>query len=748
MSIDLPAVVQRLKEQGLLGKMALRFGSPDQALLVSAGPPSRLAAWSLLASPAKKRVLIRQPSRDLLPAAPPHSPLNGDLRLEEETPRLRAEVEEWKHGSWYHSVTLLANDLHDVFEKLKPETPSDVFARPHKAAFPDRPFWCGALAYDLVQWTQPLRLQHPPEPGTLLAVLWCVENGVVVESATSTMTVFGNDTAWCKPAEEALMEPLNPVQAPIAEQHRESVTHTDETHHDNVQAVREGIVRGQVYQVNVGKHWHGEIDHPYNVFTRLLDINPAPYAAYVEAEDLGFALASSSPECLLTSDGLTVTTAPIKGTYPQGHHPEESERLRQAMINDEKERAEHRMLVDLMRNDLTHIAQPGTIRVDRFDVEAYANVQHLVSHVSANLRPNDNGASALQAVFPGGSITGCPRTVVCSVIDELEQLPRSFWTGSIGYLDVHNGKSAWNILIRTLEAHRKGGAWQASAGAGGGITIASDPKKEVDEAGWKGAALRLAAGWMREEHAVLPTGTLSIHPLTPPYTRRVPDRQPGRIQTLDQALLEPSSTGVLFVDNLDSFSMNIADAIAQTGRNVTVLEGRTPATQGYLDPVSLHDLLARLQASHIVLGPGPGTPEDCPLTLALAHHALAGQLGVPVLGICLGHQALAVADGWRVTPSPLGPVHGVPTSMVHTGEGLFTDTPRQEVVMTRYNSLTAESTGIHALQVNLTEQGTGLNMGMHHPDLPIHTVQAHPESIGSPQGAAFLEAFLKIESDG
>ena len=111
--------------------------------------------------------------------------------------------------------------------------------------------------------------------------------------------------------------------------------------------------------------------------------------------------------------------------------------------------------------------------------------------------------------------------MVCAVIDELEQTPRSFWTGSIGYIDVHTGRSAWNILIRTLEAHAVGSRWRASVGAGGGITIASVPKKEVDEAAWKGVALRVAAGWMAQERAPLPSGALGIHPLQPPVTVRI-----------------------------------------------------------------------------------------------------------------------------------------------------------------------------------------------------------------------------------
>ena len=747
MSYDLTQTAHQLTDAGLLGKLALRYGAPDKTMLISGGPPSHLAQWSLLAGPSKKRVMIRQPSRDLLPAAEVHSPLNGELHLVSDTPLLKAEVEEWKHGSWYHSVTLRALNIEDLLGKLKAETPIHSFDQPHQSSFPNQPFWTGALAYDLVQWTQPLRLQHPPAEGALLAVLWLITDGVVQHHATGDITVFGNDEMWCKLANEALQQSAGAHELPPPTQAREAVTHTDETHQDNIEAVRQGITRGQVYQVNIGKHWQGDIDHPYDVFRRLMRINPAPYAAYVEAEDIGFALASSSPESLLHCDEGSVRTSPIKGTCPQGADDEESEGFRKAMILDEKERAEHRMLVDLMRNDLTQFSDPGTIEVNRFDVESYANVQHLVSHISASFSEGANGNTALQSIFPGGSITGCPRTVVCAVIDELEQMPRSFWTGSVGYIDVHSGKSAWNILIRTLEAHRKGSAWKASVGAGGGITIASLAQKEVEEAAWKGAALRVAAGWMREEHVALPTGTLNIYPVESSAKKQTTPSC-GSIRTLSSVLNHGGQTGVLFIDNLDSFSLNIADAMAQAGHHVTILEGRSPASERFLDPVALHELFERIQPTHLVLGPGPGQPSDCPLTMALAHHALAGQLDMPVLGICLGHQALAEADGWQVAPSAQGPVHGVPTRIHHDGTGLFESIAEPTMILTRYNSLVASKNGDHALVENASEEETGLNMGLRHPVLPIHSLQVHPESIGSLNGSALLEAFLRIQSDG
>jgi anthranilate synthase/aminodeoxychorismate synthase-like glutamine amidotransferase len=740
------ALSHQLSGHGLLGVDALRYGSPDRVMLVSGGPASHLARTSMIAGPPKKRAVIRQPSRTVLPAATPHSPLSGDLRLNEPPSLLLAEVEEWKHGSWYHSVTLRATDLADVFNQLQTETSIEPFSIQHHASFPQSSFWTGALAYDLVQWTQPLRLQHPPAEGALLAVLWQIENGIVIDAASETWAVFGSDEAWCEKANTALEGEPTELKTPSPPLTLETVTHTDETHQDNINRVRQGIVEGQVYQVNIGKHWEGGIDHPLSVFHRLLHSNPAPFSAYVHAQDLGLALASSSPESLLVVRDGTLQTSPIKGTCPQGSTREEASKFREAMISDQKERAEHRMLVDLMRNDLAQVAEPGSINVERFDVESYANVQHLVSHITAALKPTLGGAEALGAVFPGGSITGCPRTVVCAVIDELEQWPRSFWTGSIGYIDVHGGQSAWNILIRTLEAHRVGGRWQATVGAGGGITIASEAKKEVEEAAWKGAALRIAAGWMRREHTALPSGTLGIHPLQPPgqATGRV---SCGRILELEQQGDEVPTGGVLFVDNLDSFSLNIADAVAQTGRDVVVIKGRAPQNERWLDPVALHDLLDRLEPSHLILGPGPGRPDDAALTMALAHHALAGQLPMPVLGVCLGHQALALADGRQVNPSPFGPVHGVPVDIEHDGTGVFPHQPGS-LKLTRYNSLVAVEDGEHTLLVNATESTSGLIMGLRHPTLPVHGVQFHPESIGSRDGQHLIHQFLSSQSDG
>ena len=251
---------------------------------------------------------------------------------------------------------------------------------------------------------------------------------------------------------------------------------------------------------------------------------------------------------------------------------------------------------------------------------------------------------------------------------------------------------------------------------------------------------------MSGERTSLATGSLGIHPMQPPASLGVASKT-GVVQSLAEATKNAAETGVLFIDNLDSFSLNIADAIAQTGRNVTVLEGRSPQSERWLDPVMLHDLLETLQPSHIVLGPGPGHPDDARLTMALAHHALAGQLSVPVLGVCLGHQALALADGRRIDPSPLGPVHGVPVEVEHDGTGVF-ESQTSPMKLTRYNSLVAIDDGEHALLVNAKETTSGLIMGLRHPRLEVHGVQVHPESIGSHEGHRLIDRFLSGKADG
>lgn len=744
MSQDLLALNAHWRKMGLLGEKAVYFGGPDELLLYSGGPHTHLAQFSILCGPSRKRVLIKQPDRKNCPVGQKHSPLNGEVLVVQEKSAFVAQVEEWKHGCWYHATSIFASSISELLTKLQPHTPVETFENPPHETLPQRPFWAGALAYDMVQWTQPIQLQHLPDEGELLTILWLVERVVIQEKATGILrqhTLPGDKWGVRVSENMETVESLQPLEkcTPSAE----ISSMSDEEHEQAIESICDSIRAGQLYQVNVGRWWSGEIkEHPRYVFQRLNEHNPAPFSAYLEAPDLGFSLVCSSPESLLKSDGESVFTSPIKGTRPRGSSTEQENALRLEMVNDEKERAEHRMLVDLMRNDISSVATVGSVKVERFDVEAYSQVQHLVSHLSGVLKQEKTGLDALQAVFPGGSITGCPRTVVCAAIDELEQRPRSFWTGSIGWIDVVSGASSWNILIRTLIARKQKGKWNAHVAAGGGITIGSHPKTEVEEAKWKAAALRKACGWIDGDEKSLPTGELSTFELE---VEKVPmASRKGNVRFVDE--MTEAKDCVLLIDNLDSFTLNIAHAAAGLGHEVLIYKAREGVLVHQWDLHACKQLISRLKPSHIILGPGPGVPTDSPLTMALANAALNRQITTPVLGICLGHQALGLAAGMELIRSPNGPVHGAPRSCEHQETGLFS-TLQSPSTFTRYNSLAITSTDESPFIETAHEVNTKTIMAIQHSELQIHGVQFHPESVGSKEGLEILKNFFMCEAD-
>lgn len=634
----------------------------DRILLLSGGPKSHLATKSMMAIGMKKRVVITQPK---IEAAERHSPLNGETKLRDSRVPMHASLQELRNGAWKATNLIHAKSLNEMFRSLKPHTPKGSK-------------WAGALSYDLVQWTQPIALQYPPKEGEILAILWLVDEWIE------------DDVVY--------PELPNPVRI-----NGEKSSHTDLEHANIVKRIKNSIVAGELYQLNFGRAWEGPLaEEPANIFHRLSINNPAPFSGYIEAADLGLALASSSPEILLETKDGEVMTAPIKGTRPRGSDPDQESLLRRDLVHDQKERAEHRMLVDLERNDLGIVSKPGSVHQSRFDVEAYANVQHLVSQVRGVLEDDKDGIDALQALFPGGSITGCPKTVVCAAIDELEQRPRSFWTGSMGWIDLHSGDSTWNIMIRTLEARFTTEGWQGTVVAGGGITIESNPESEVAEAVWKAAALRRACGWLSNDTKPMTKGELGIYPL---YL----EQQKFKIE-------EKFNLRVAFIDNLDSFSYNIIHALQMFGCEVDVIDGRGPIVDFDHDAV--------------VIGPGPGRPEISPVTMH------AAKLEIPVLGICLGHQAIGLSRGMDLIESPFGPVHGVPSTIISNGSGLMEE-GRYE--MTRYNSLVLAGSG--ELEVTASDETGSLPMEIR--DGNTYGIQFHPESIGSQKGMLVLAEFLR-----
>jgi anthranilate synthase component 1 len=257
-------------------------------------------------------------------------------------------------------------------------------------------------------------------------------------------------------------------------------------HEDDPAAFLAGVARiqdyiraGDVFQVNLSRGWQAEFMHslvPASLLSRLMHQNPAPFSALVQMED--WSIVSSSPERLvrLGWDGL-LETRPIAGTHPRSENAAEDAALRARLRAHPKERAEHVMLVDLERNDLGRVCVPGSVKVAALmDIASYRHVHHIESTVCGRLRQDMRIFDVLRAVFPGGTITGCPKVRTMQIIHELEQTPRRSYTGSVGYIN-HDGSFDFNILIRSFLLRERELAFRAGAG----IVADSIPQRELDE---------------------------------------------------------------------------------------------------------------------------------------------------------------------------------------------------------------------------------------------------------------------------
>ena len=740
------ALASILIDDQLIGNGAIEFGSPDLIIMNSGGPASHLANNSLLCGPSNTRIVIKQPS--LLKTEQKYDALSGEIIIDYDKLNFTAEIEEWKHGCWYHANIISAKSLADLFNKLTELTPNVDFLLNGDELLPNGPFWSGAISYDLVQWTQPLNLTNVAAEGDVLAVMWLVEDYVIHSNLSNEFRVLGTNRKWVDLVLRAIdsKEIIYQIAEQLPNDSIEKSTLSDLEHIASIEKIKQAIAEGVLYQVNFGRFWSGKlVEAPWTIFQRLCLINPAPFSIFIEAQDLGLAIVSSSPETMIRAKRGKISTAPIKGTVTRGADQLEDGAMIASMISDIKERSEHRMLVDLMRNELSAVCDIGTVNLSRFDVESYANVHHLVSHIDGKLGQGKTSADAFDSLFPGGSITGCPKTMVCAVIDQIEQQNRSFYTGSAGWIQPHSGNCSWNILIRTLEAHRNGKHWYGKIGAGGGITIRSKPESEVEETVWKAQAIRKVCGWLPPEFDKTNVGKLERTPLE--IENLFKYQKSGEIFAITDNTNELNllKGRVLIIDNLDSFTLNIAHAIAGLGRDICIINGRDSGANQLSNDDQLLKVLTQYRPSHIIIGPGPGKPQDSKLTMAMANLSINEQLNIPTLGICLGHQALGLADGYRLIKDPNGAVHGTPVKCRNDNSGLFVNLSKSGTYV-RYNSLLITQSKDNILLPNIFDE-SGAVMGLRHKSKHIHSVQFHPESIGSSNGMQIFSSFLELQSD-
>ena len=251
-----------------------------------------------------------------------------------------------------------------------------------------------------------------------------------------------------------------------------------------VERAKDYIMAGDAFQVVPSQRFQRPISaEPFTIYRALRTINPSPYVFYLRTPECD--VVGASPELLVRVEDGLVTTHPIAGTRPRGADDDQDHALSEELLADEKERAEHLMLVDLGRNDIGRVAEAGSVRVPNFmSVEKFSHVMHIVSHVTGKLRTDMSALDALRAVFPAGTVSGAPKIRAMEIIAELEGQQRGLYAGAVGHVGF-NGDLDTCIALRTMVV--KDGV--AYVQAGGGVVADSDPTSEYEESGNKAAAL-------------------------------------------------------------------------------------------------------------------------------------------------------------------------------------------------------------------------------------------------------------------
>jgi anthranilate synthase component I len=418
-------------------------------------------------------------------------------------------VEDWTADAGWHNARRPKDPLADLEELLARDGPIEL---------PDAgEFWSGAVgffSYDVVRLIE--KLPKPPRkavtaPDALFVftgALVIIDNlraharVVVGVPVAPSMSAAAIDAAYEKALDEIartiarLRAPgslpvfdLDPDAAPAVG----TSTYEESKFKADVQRIREYIVAGDAFQVLLARRI--EVTHDFSseaLYRALRAINPSPYMYHLILD--GVELVGSSPELLVRVGGGKVTVRPIAGTRRRGRTPEEDETMRAELIADEKERAEHLMLVDLGRNDVGRIARYGSVRVtDLMSAEKYSHVHHLVSQVEGELADGLSAMDALRATFPAGTMTGAPKVRAMEIIDELEPERRGPYAGAVGYIAAGGHRMDLAITIRTCVI--AGGV--ASVQTGAGIVHDSVPEMEWRETENKARAVLTAIGKAR-----------------------------------------------------------------------------------------------------------------------------------------------------------------------------------------------------------------------------------------------------------
>jgi anthranilate synthase len=463
--------------------------------------------------------------------------------------------------------------------------------------------------------------------------------------------------------------------------------HTPEEYMANVETVREGMRRGDYYEVVLRQTFHA----PYSgkaseLFQKMQKANPSPYEFLIQFGDEQ--LVGASPEMFIRVEGDRVETCPIAGTTGRTGDPLQDAKNIRELLNSTKEESELTMCTDVDRNDKSRVCLPGTVKViGRKLIESYSGLFHTVDHVEGFLEPCYDSLDAFLSHMWAVTLIGAPKKAASMAIEALEKTARDWYGGAVGMLSL-NGDINTGIAIRTTYL-RDG---YATYPAGATLLYDSDPASEERETRLK------ATGFFRL--------------LGPP-----PAAHPAA-ETAESMKLK-----LLLIDNDDCFIHTLANYARQTGADVVTYRAGMPLS-----------ILDEVHPDLILISPGPGRPEDFGVPELVRHAAAAG---IPVFGVCLGLQGIVEAFGGELGVLDY-PMHGKPSKVAHCSQGVFEGLPA-EFEVGRYHSLYAIPEKLPAVLEVTAQSADGIIMGVRHRELPVEAVQFHPESILSAQGEVGLK---------
>ena len=362
----------------------------------------------------------------------------------------------------------------------------------------------GNLGYDFVRYTETIPDDNPDEIGIETIQLMLMKEFLIVDQVAETLTAVileMPDEAGEKRAEkvaEALIRKAmaNRSEKPTGLQQDGVIVHKSDTleqYSEKVNKIKDYIREGHIFQTVLSQRWTIETEQEgFSLYRELKELNPSPYLYYFNFG--AFEVIGSSPEMIVKQQGKRVFTCPIAGTRPRGKTAEEDEALKRELLADEKEKAEHVMLVDLARNDMGRISEFGTVKVTDFmNVQKYSHVMHIVSMVEGRKKGEFHPLDLIASFLPAGTLSGAPKIRAMEIIDELESVRRGLYGGATGYIDF-SGDMDFCITIRTMIKKQN----KVYLQAGAGIVADSVPQKEYEECCNK--VMALAKTLVKEEN--------------------------------------------------------------------------------------------------------------------------------------------------------------------------------------------------------------------------------------------------------